>query len=232
MRKKALTRRHFVATAAAASVGTLAAPYVRTAHAAGVPVLVDGAHAFAHISFSVAELRCDYYGTSLHKWLSAPLGCGFLYVRKENIPDLWPLLADSPRLGDDNILCLGHTGTNPVHSNLSIENAIDYYGKIGADRKECRLRYLQRYWTEKVRNMDNLVVNTPAEAMRACGIANVGVRDMKPADLAAVLMKKYRIYTVAIDGANVQGVRITPNIYTTTDDLDRLVAALGELRTG
>lgn len=200
------------------------------AHGKGVKVLVDGAHAFAHFAFSMGDLQCDYYGTSLHKWLSAPLGCGFLYVRKDSISSVWPLLGDNPRRADDDILRLGHTGTNPVHTNLSIENAIDYYVKVGVDRKEARLRYLQRYWTDKVRNMEGIIVNTPVEEQRSCGIANVGIEGMSPADLAKVLMEKYRIFTVAIDHANVHGVRITPNIYTTPGDLDCLVRALEKLR--
>jgi selenocysteine lyase/cysteine desulfurase len=199
------------------------------AHSRGVKVLVDGAHAFAHISFAIPELQCDYYGTSLHKWLSVPLGCGFLYVKKDNVADLWPLLADNPRLEDDNILRLSHTGTNPVHTNLTISCALDYYMKVGSKRKEDRLRYLQRYWTEQVKNLENVLINTPAEKERSCGIANVGVKNMKPAELAERLMKKYRIFTVAIDTAGVQGCRITPNIYTTPEDLDQLVHALKDL---
>lgn len=199
------------------------------AHSKGVKVMVDGAHAFAHIAFSIPDLHCDYYGTSLHKWLSVPLGCGFLYVKKENIPDLWPLLAGNSKLEDNDIVRLGHTGTNPVHTNLSIVNAIDYYLKIGAERKEERLRYLQRYWTDKVRNLENIIINTPVEMERSCGIANVGIKGMKPTDLADELMKKYKIFTVGIDTANVHGCRITPNIYTSTNDLDQLVKALREL---
>jgi selenocysteine lyase/cysteine desulfurase len=199
------------------------------AHSKGVKVLVDGAHAFAHFNFSIPDLHCDYYGTSLHKWLSVPLGAGFLYVKKENIAGIWPLLSESPDLKEDDIHRLNHIGTPPVHTDLSIANAIDYYLKIGADRKEARLRYLQHYWTDKVRTLENVIVNTPAEKERSCGIANVGIRGMKPADLADVLMKKYKIYTVAIDYANVHGCRITPNVYTTPGELDQLVKALSEL---
>ncbi|MBY0434772.1 MAG: aminotransferase class V-fold PLP-dependent enzyme [Cyclobacteriaceae bacterium] len=198
------------------------------AHSKGVPVMVDGAHAFAHIQFKLPELNCDYYGTSLHKWLSVPLGAGFLYVKKENIKNVWPLLADGERKEDD-ILRLNHIGTHPVHTDITIADAIDYYQKLGAERKEARLRYLQNYWTNKVRNLPNIVVNTPAESSRACGIANVGVRNMKPATLAETLLKKYKIYTVAIDGANVHGCRITPNLYTTLPELDTFVKALTEL---
>ena len=199
------------------------------AHGKGVKVMVDGAHAFAHFNFSIPDLHCDYYGTSLHKWLSVPLGLGFLYVKKENITDVWPLLAESADLKDNDIHRLNHVGTPPVHTYLAVANAIDYYLKIGADRKEERLRFLQHYWTGKVRNVPNVVVNTPVEKERSCGIANVGIKGMKPADLADTLFKKYKIYTVAIDYANVFGCRIAPNIYTTPKELDQLVIALKEL---
>lgn len=199
------------------------------AHSKGVKVMVDGAHAFAHIQFSVKDLDCDYYGASLHKWLSVPLGAGILYIKKDRIQDIWPLLADSDSRKPDDIYRLNHVGTHPVATDLTIMDAIDFYRKIGPARKEARLRYLQQYWTSKVRQLPNIVVNTPKDPTRSCAIANVGVKTMKPAQLAETLLKKYRIYTVAIDYANVQGCRITPNIYTTTSDLDHLVKALTEL---
>lgn len=198
------------------------------AHAKGVPVMVDGAHAFAHIDFKISDLNCDYYGCSLHKWLSVPLGAGFLYVKKENVSKVWPLFADSERKQDD-ILRLNHTGTIPVHTDLAIENAIEFYKKVGAKRKEDRLRYLQNYWTKQVRNLPTIILNTPEDITRSCAIANVGIKGMKPADMAATLLKKHAIYTVAIDGKGVQGCRITPNIYTSTAELDVFVKALKEM---
>jgi selenocysteine lyase/cysteine desulfurase len=198
------------------------------AHSKGVDVLVDGAHAVAHIQYNIKELGCDYYGASLHKWLSVPLGAGMLFVKKEKIKKIWPLIADSPK-SEDDISRLNHTGTHPVATDLTISDSIDHYNMIGAARKEARLRYLQLYWTSKVRNLPNVVLNTPAEESRSCGIANVGIKGMKPALLAETLLKKYKIFTVAIDYANVQGCRITPNLYTTTKELDVLVQALKEL---
>lgn len=198
------------------------------AHQKGVQVMVDGAHAVAHIKFNMTDLNCDYYGASLHKWLCVPLGAGILYVRKTNIKNIWPLIADSPRKEDD-ILRLNHIGTHPVATDLTIPDSIDYYNKIGPERKEARLRYLQLYWTEKVRSATGVIINTPADPGRSCGIANVGIKGMKPALLAETLMKKYKIFTVAIDYANVQGCRITPNLYTTTGELDQFVLALKEM---
>ena len=198
------------------------------AHKRGVKVMVDGAHAFGHITFSMQDLNCDYYGASLHKWLSVPLGSGILYVSKENIPSLWPLLASGNNNPDD-IYRLNHIGTHPVHTDLTISDAIDYYLMIGPERKEKRLRYLQRYWSDQVRGLPNIIMNTPEEPHRSCGIANVGVKGINPKDLAEILFEKYNIYTVGIDGQNVHGCRITPNVFTTPAELDVLVAALKEL---
>ncbi len=200
------------------------------AHTHGVEVMVDGAHTYAQIRHSVPELNCDYYGASLHKWLSTPLGAGILYVRKGHTDKIWPLLAE-PDDSTTGIARLNHTGTLPVHTDLAIGDALDFYAALGPDRKEERLRFLQQYWTTKVRGVGNIVVNTPADPARTCAIANVGIKGMKPADLADRLLTQYKIYTVAIDSpaANVQGVRVTPNIFTLPEELDKLVAALKEM---
>ncbi len=195
------------------------------AHSKGVEVMVDGAHAFAHIKFSIADLNCDYYASSLHKWLSVPLGAGILYVKKENISKIWPIFADG-NPNEEDILRLNHTGTHPVHTDLAINNAIDFYLKLGIERKEARLRFLQNHWTDQVRNLPHAVLNTPEDPSRSCAIANVGVKNRKPAELAETLLKNYKIYTVAIDGANVHGCRITPNIFTMPKELDIFVDAL------
>jgi selenocysteine lyase/cysteine desulfurase len=197
------------------------------AHSKGVEVMVDGAHAFAHIQFNIPDLHCDYYGASLHKWLSVPLGSGILYVRKEKVKKIWPLLAENDTL--ESIGRLNHIGTHPVHTDLAISDSIDYYLKLGAEKKEARLRYLQQYWTTKVRGVGKIVVNTPVQPERSCAIANVGIEGMKPGLLAETLLKKYQIYTVAIDGANVHGCRITPNVFTLTKELDVLIKALKEM---
>ncbi len=199
------------------------------AHRHNVQVMVDGAHAFAQIKFTIPDLDCDYYGCSLHKWLSAPLGAGLLYIRKDHISKVWPLYADSSKK-DDDIHRFNHTGTHPAATDLAISAAIDFYKKIGVERKEERLRYLQHYWTSKVRNMPHIVMNTPEDPARSCAIANVGIKGMKPADMAKTLLDKYKIYTVAIDNAGVHGCRITPSIFTTTAELDALVNALTEMR--
>jgi selenocysteine lyase/cysteine desulfurase len=199
------------------------------AHKKGVQVMVDGAHAFGHFRFTIPELDCDYYGASLHKWLSVPLGSGLLWVKKSNISKIWPLIAPYD-MSPDDIRRLNHIGTHPVYTDLTVEDAINYYNMLGAERKEARLRYIQNYWTGKVRNMSHVILNTPEDPSRSCAIANVGVKSMKPGELGDVLWKKYRIYCAPIDGANVHGCRITPNVYTTTAELDVLVNALAALK--
>ena len=194
------------------------------AHARGVPVMVDGAHAFAHLDFKVPDLHCDYYGASLHKWLSVPLGAGILYVKKERIAALWPIFGDGSAADDINKL--NHTGTHPVHTDLGIEGAIDFHVAIGAARKEARLRYLQRYWSDKIRGTPRIVMNTPADLARSCGIANVGVQGVKPSELMKILFEQHKVWTVAIDGVGVHGVRVTPQVYTSTTELDAFVKAL------
>ncbi len=198
------------------------------AHARGVEVMVDGAHAYSHIDFQMRDLDCDYYGTSLHKWLSAPLGSGMLYVRKEKIDTVWPLLAERD-LEPDDLRRLNHIGTHPVHVDLGILNAIEYQNAIGLERKEARLKYLQHYWTSKLRDAPRVIINTPADMNRHGGIGNVGIEGIDPRDLADTLMKDYRIFTVGINRPGVRGLRITPNLYTTTKELDALIRAIKEL---
>jgi selenocysteine lyase/cysteine desulfurase len=198
------------------------------AHKKGVKVMVDGAHCVGHFEFDINELECDYYGTSLHKWLAVPLGTGLLYVADKEIDTLWPLFAEEPTEPSD-IGRLNHTGTIPVYHDLTIESAIEYYNILGGERKEARLRFLQEYWTAKVRNHPKIVVNTPVESHRACGIANVGIEGMDPHIMAKRLLDEHKVFTVAINYANVQGCRITPNVFSTTEELDVFVAALKAL---
>ncbi|MEK7402814.1 MAG: aminotransferase class V-fold PLP-dependent enzyme [Gemmatimonadota bacterium] len=198
-------------------------------HSRGVDVMVDGAHAFGHFDFKLPDLGVDYYGASLHKWLGCPLGTGMLYVKKDKIRTLWPVFGDSAPIADDDIMKLNHTGTHPVHTDLAIADAIAFHNAIGTQRKEARLRYLQNSWVNKVRGMPNVVMNTPADPTRSCAIANVGIARMKPADLAKTLMDKYKVFTVAIDNAGVQGVRVTPHVFIQPRELDTFARAIGEL---
>ncbi len=198
------------------------------AHERGVEVMVDGAHAYSHIDFRMEDLDCDYYGTSLHKWLCAPLGSGMLYVKKDKIDNVWPLLAAGD-LDANDIRRLNHIGTDPVHVDLGIVNALEYQEAIGLKRKEARLKYLQQYWTKQLRDHPRVIINTPADVNRHGGIGNVGIEGWDPVELADTLMRDYRIFTVGINRPGVIGLRITPNLYTTLDELDALVSAIKEL---
>ena len=195
------------------------------AHSYNIDVLVDGAHCVGHIDVDIKDLNCDYYGSSLHKWLSAPLGTGLLFVKKEKISKIEPILAGHVHQRD-NIMRLNHIGTHPVHSDLAINDAIDYLESIGIERKQNRLRYIQRYWSDKLRFKNNIIINTPTEIQRSCGIANIGLKNKTPDELSKILFNEYSIFTVAIDYANVKGCRITPNIYTNEEELDYFVESI------
>jgi selenocysteine lyase/cysteine desulfurase len=202
---------------------------VEMAHRRGVQVMVDGAHTFGQLDFKITDLgACDYYGSSLHKWLGAPLGAGILYVRRDRVAPLWQLYGDAT-YPEDDIRKLNHTGTHPAATDLAIGDAIHFHDAIGIARKSARLHYLQRYWTDKVRGVKRIVLNTPEPPERSCAIANVGIEGVAPADLAKSLLDKYRIFTVAIDSAGVRGVRVTPQVFTTANELDALVTALREI---
>jgi selenocysteine lyase/cysteine desulfurase len=201
------------------------------AHQRGVDVLVDGAHAFAHVDFRIPDLGCDYYGASLHKWLGCPLGTGILFVRRDKIAGLWPIYGDHRMTDDTDIMKLNHTGTHPVHTDLAIADAIAFHEAIGTGRKEARLRYLQTYWTSRVRPLPNVIMNSPSDPARSCAIANFGIKGVSPAELAKTLLERYRIWTNAVDNAaaGVHGVRVTPHVFILPGELDVLVKAIGDI---
>lgn len=198
------------------------------AHSYGVEVLVDGAHCVGHFNFKINNLNCDYYGSSLHKWLATPLGAGLLYVNNKHIPKIWPLIADHEK-DPNKIQRLSHTGTHPVSTDLTIIDAIEYLNSIGIKKKESRLRFLKTYWQNALKNESNIVINTPFDPQRSCGIGNVGLKNMKPETLANRLYEEFGIFTVAIDYANVKGCRITPNIFTNENELDTFIDAMKSL---
>lgn len=199
------------------------------AHQRGVEVIIDGAHSFAHLTDKITDLHGDYYGTSLHKWMMAPLGTGLLYVKKEKIAKLWPLFGDGGH-GSDRIRKLGHIGTRPPYLLFAIAEAVRFNETIGLERKEARLRYIKNYWVERLIGVPGITVYTPTEDHRACAISIVGVDGMKAGDLANALYDRYGIFTVApgYPGA----VRICPNIYSSVGELDRFVAAMKDLAVG
>ncbi|MDX2031301.1 MAG: aminotransferase class V-fold PLP-dependent enzyme [Blastocatellia bacterium] len=185
----------------------------------GIEAIVDGAHAFAHFPYKHRDLDCDYYGTSLHKWLLAPFGTGFLYVRKSKIRDLWPLMAaGEPR--SDNIRKFEEIGTHPAANALSIAEALTFHEGIGAERKAARLRYLFQRWARRLEPLKGVKLLTPFDPKQSCGLANVSIAGMDHGKLGAWLMNEYRIITTPIKHDEFEGIRITPNIYTTTQEID------------
>lgn len=198
------------------------------AHERGIEVIVDAAHSFAHLDFRIPDLDCDYFGTSLHKWLCCPLGAGMMYMKKEKIAKTWPLFGDTA-IPLDDIRKFEHIGTHPVSTNLTIAAAIKFHHSIGSKRKEERLRYLKNYWVTKVKDLPKVIINTPFDDDKSCGIGNFAIDGMKPDDVANYLFDKYKIFTVGINREAIKGVRVTPHLYTTLSELDLLVTAIKEL---
>lgn len=190
-----------------------------------IDVLVDGAHTFAQFEFLIPELNCDYFGTSLHKWLGAPIGTGLLYIRKEKIKDVWPLFGGVEK-EENNIRKFEHTGTRPFYIEQATDKAIDFFDMIGAKRKEERLLYLKNYWMGKVKDIPKVKLHTSFKKEFGCAIGLVSVEGKTPAELEHYLFTNYKIHTVGIVWENISGVRVTPNVYTTTKNLDRLVEGI------
>jgi len=198
------------------------------AHQNGVEVLVDGAHCIGHFDFKISELNCDYYGSSLHKWLAAPLGNGLLYINQKHISKIWPLFADYIK-DKKNIKRLNHLGTHPAYITLGIRDAIQFLDQIGIQRKQKRLEDLRTYWMTALKGISNVVLNTPLSNKRACGIGNIGLKNMTPKEFSQKLFSEHNIFTVAIDENNVRGCRITPNVFTDFEELDVFIGAVKTL---
>ncbi len=201
------------------------------AHARGIEVLVDGAHSFGHFEFKVPELGADYFGTSLHKWLSACIGSGMLYVKKEKIKNIYPFFAAGDPKSPD-IRKFENLGTRPFFIEQAIGKAIEFYDMIGGQRKEERLMYLKNYWMNKVKDIPKVKLGTSMKKGFGCAIGLVSVEGKKPAELDSFLLDKYKVHTVGIEWENIKGVRITPNVYTTTKNLDVLVEGISRFAGG
>lgn len=190
-----------------------------------IDVLADGAHSFAHFNFKIPDLHADYYAASLHKWLYAPIGSGMLYVKKDKIKNVYPLLASDNPLKED-IRKFEHLGTRPFFIEQAIGKALEFHEMIGSERKEKRLHYLKNYWMEKVKNVPKVKIHTSLNPQYGCAIGLVSVEGKKPAELDSYLFNNYKIHTVGIEWENIKGVRVTPNVYTTTKNLDMLVEGI------
>ncbi|MBX2892595.1 MAG: aminotransferase class V-fold PLP-dependent enzyme [Saprospiraceae bacterium] len=195
------------------------------AHAQGIEVLVDAAHSFAVLDYKIPDLNCDYWGTSLHKFLCGPFGSGLIWVRKDKIANLWPLLS-SPEPTSDNIRKFEALGTRSFPIEMAVGYSLDLHNFIGGPRKRSRLHFLKNYWMERVRDVPGIKFYTNPHPNWSCAIGNFGLEGKKPGDVAAELFNKWKIHTVAIEWEKISGVRVTPNVYTTTNELDKLVMAI------
>ncbi|GAB3340126.1 aminotransferase class V-fold PLP-dependent enzyme [Larkinella ripae] len=198
------------------------------AHKKGLEVICDGAHSFAHLDYKVPDLGCDYWATSLHKWLCAPFGSGMMYIRKEKIKNIWALLSNTDPDGAD-IRKFESLGTRSFAAEMAIGTAVDFHLGIGAPRKFTRLHYLKNYWAEKVQDVPGIKLHTSLKPEFAGALAVVGIDGMKGPELESQLLGTYKIHTTPISLSDIHGVRVTPHVYTSPKDLDRLVKALTEL---
>ena len=193
-------------------------------------MIVDAAHSVAHIDFKPGELDADYIGASLHKWLCCPLGAGLLYVKRKHIEKIWPLMGDD-EFPSDNIRKFEHQGTRPIQTIQAIAEAIKFHELIGSRLKEDRLYYLKSYWVNKIKDIPGIVINTPATKDRSGAIANISIKNYTPNQVAETLMKDFKIFTVAINHPAINGTRITPHLYTSLEDLDKLTEAIQTMST-
>jgi selenocysteine lyase/cysteine desulfurase len=197
----------------------------QAAHKRGIEVIVDGAHTFAHLNYNIPDLECDYFGTSLHKWLSSPFGTGMLYVRKDKIKNLYPLFPN-PEPKSEDIRKFEALGTRSFAAEQAVSEAINFHNSIGSQRKEERLRFLKNYWAEKAAMIDRVKFYTSFRPEYSCALFNFGIDGMEAGDISSALFEKYKIYTVAIKWEKINGVRVTPHVYTRLQDLDRFVEAI------
>ncbi len=198
------------------------------ARAKGIETIVDGAHSFAHFAFTQADLGCDYFGTSLHKWLCAPIGTGMLYIKRDKIDKIWPLMAANKEQISD-IRKYEEIGTHSAAMKLAIGEAILFHNGIGAKRKEARLRYLTNYWANQVRDLPKVRFNTALDGVQSCAISNVQIEGVDTGALQSHLMGKHKIYTVTIKHDEFEGLRVTPNVYTTLKELDRFASVMTDV---
>ncbi|MBK7406193.1 MAG: aminotransferase class V-fold PLP-dependent enzyme [Phycisphaerales bacterium] len=197
-----------------------------------IPVIVDGAHSFAHADFKLTDLKCDYFGTSLHKWLFAPHGTGLLYVKRDKIPGLWPMMAAADTQ-DSDIRKFEETGTHPAAPILAIAEALTFHESLGAARKQARMIYLRERWMSRLESNPRVRFHTSRKPGFAVGIGNVQIEGLETGALAAWLWEKHRIFVVGIKHPEFEGLRVSPSVYSTLEEVDRFSAAIEEaMRNG
>ena len=200
----------------------------KMAHARGIEVLVDGAHSFGLINFKIPDLDADYFGTSLHKFLSAPIGSGMLWIKKEKIKNIWPLVCNDKPNSDD-IRKFETIGTRSFPIEQAIGEAINFHNGIGPERKQERIHYLKNYWASAVKKNPKVKIHTSLSPKYGCAICGVSIQGLSPAELDNQLFTKYKIHTVGIVWENISCVRVTPHVYTKPKDLDKLIKAIHEI---
>jgi selenocysteine lyase/cysteine desulfurase len=207
----------------------------RMARARGITTIVDGAHAGAQFPFRLRDLECDAYGVSLHKWLLAPFGTGILFVRRDQIPRFWPLQA-APARSDNDIRKFEEIGTAPAATRAAIADALAFHQAIGAERKAARLYYLTTRWANRLKPVPKIHMYSSLQPGETWGLATVGIDGMEASKISSFLWDKYRIIVAALAKGDMpaqqfdyQGVRVTPNVYTTLGEVDTFARAMEEL---
>lgn len=198
------------------------------AHKHGIEVICDGAHSFGLLDYKIADLHCDYFGTSLHKFLSAPIGSGMLWIKKENIEKIWPLVCNDKPRGND-IRKFETLGTRSFPIEQGIGEAVNFQTAIGSKRKEERIRYLKNYWADKVKDIPKVKIHTSLKPDYSCAICGVSIDGMTPGELDGAFFNTYKIHTVGIVWENISCVRVTPHVYTRLQDLDKFARAIEEI---
>jgi selenocysteine lyase/cysteine desulfurase len=200
----------------------------RMAHEKGLEVIVDGAHSYGLLDFNIPDLEADYFGTSLHKYLSAPIGSGMLWIKKENISKVWPLIcAGDPK--SDNIRKFENLGTRSFPIEQGIGEALNFHNAIGTKRKEERIRYLKDYWATRAERIPGVKIHTSLKRAYSCALAGVSVDGLTPGELEGRLMRESKIHTTPVSIANINCVRVSPHVYTKISDLDKLVEGLEKI---
>lgn len=205
-----------------------AARLCQEARKRGITTLVDAAHTFAHLDYKISDLDCDYFGTSLHKWLCAPFGTGLMYIRKPLVSKTWPLFPNDKPQSDD-IRKFEALGTRSFAPEQAIGQAIDFHLAIGARRKQERLHYLKKYWCEAIAKNPRVRLHISLKPEYSCALGTFSIDGMDVGETGSKLMADFQIHTTSIKWENVNAVRVTPHVYTTTRDLDRLIEAVQKI---
>ncbi len=204
----------------------------RLAAKRGIRCFVDGAHSFAHFPFTQKDLECEYFGTSLHKWFLGPIGTGMLYVKKDRIADIWPLMS-APKEMDTNIRKFEEIGTHPAAMHNALIESIAFHRAMGIERKAARLRYLHSVWTDQLEKYETVrFLTNIKDDDNQCGLRLVHVEGTDPGKVSNYLLEKHRIFTVSIGHEDFKGLRVAPSVYTTVDEMQRFAKAMSIIARG